>query len=74
MIDNCHKVFMANLIIHQCFRENSREFSKYLLSHHLELLRLYYDQIIRFFLCIPASAADADAVNPNGMKMLIANG
>ena len=27
-----------------------------------------------FFLRIPASAADAAAVNPNGIKMLLANG
>ena len=26
------------------------------------------------FLCIPASAADAAAVNPNGIKTLLANG
>ena len=26
-----------------------------------------------FFLCIPASAADAAVVNPNGMKILLAN-
>ena len=26
------------------------------------------------FLCIPASAADAAAVNPKGIKMLLANG
>ena len=26
------------------------------------------------FLCIPASAADAAAVNPGGIKMLLANG
>ena len=26
------------------------------------------------FLCIPASAADADAVNPNGINTLLANG
>ena len=27
-----------------------------------------------FFLCIPASAADAAAVNPKGIKTLLANG
>ena len=32
------------------------------------------DQILRFFLCIPASAADAAAVNPKGIKTLLANG
>ena len=26
------------------------------------------------FLCIPVSAADAAAVNPNGIKILLANG
>ena len=31
------------------------------------------DQILRFILCIPASAADAPAVNPNGVKILLAN-
>ena len=36
---------------------------------------LYYDQILRFFLCIPASAADdADAINPNGIKAFFAYG
>ena len=30
------------------------------------------DQILRFFLCIPASAADAAAVNPKGIKTLLA--
>ena len=39
----------------------------------MKLLRSYYDQIINFFLCIPASAADAAAVNPNGTKTLLAN-
>ena len=32
------------------------------------------DQIPRFFLNIPASAADAAAVNPNGIKTLLASG
>ena len=27
----------------------------------------------KIFLCIPASAADAAAVNPNGIKILLAN-
>ena len=35
---------------------------------------LYYDQILRFFFCIPASAADAAAANPNGIKTLLAYG
>ena len=30
--------------------------------------------VVRFFLCIPASAADAAAVNPKGIKTLLANG
>ena len=29
---------------------------------------------MRFFFCIPASAADADPVNPNRIKTLLANG
>ena len=29
---------------------------------------------LRFFLCIPASAADAAAVSPNVIKTLLANG
>ena len=33
-----------------------------------------YAQILRFFLCIPASAADAAVVNPKGIKTLLANG
>ena len=28
----------------------------------------------KIFLCIPASAADAAAVNPKGIKTLLANG
>ena len=28
----------------------------------------------KIFLCIPASTADADAVNPKGIKTLVANG
>ena len=42
----------------------------------MKLLRLYYycGQILRFLLCIPASAANAAAVNPNGSKTLLANG
>ena len=35
---------------------------------------LYYDLILIFFLCIPVSAADAAAVNPKGIKTLLANG
>ena len=34
----------------------------------MKLVRLYYDKI---FLCIPASAADVAAVNPNGIKLFI---
>ena len=34
---------------------------------------LYYDQT-RNFSCIFGSAADAAAVNPNGIKTLLANG
>ena len=34
----------------------------------------YYAQILIFFLCIPASAVDAAAVNPRGIKTLLANG
>ena len=32
------------------------------------------DLILRFFLCIPASAVYAAAVNPKGIKTLLANG
>ena len=32
------------------------------------------DQILRFFLCIPASAADVAEVNPKGIKTLLAKG
>ena len=35
---------------------------------------LHYDQILRFFLCITASAADTVAVNPSGIKALLAKG
>ena len=34
----------------------------------------YDDLILRFFLYIPASAASAAAVNPKGIKTLLANG
>ena len=34
----------------------------------------YFDPILRFFLCIPASAADAAAVNPKGIKTFLARG
>ena len=30
--------------------------------------------VLRFFLCVPASAADAAAVNPRGIKTLLASG
>ena len=33
-----------------------------------------YDLILIFFLCIPASAAGAAAVNPKGIKILSAKG
>ena len=33
-----------------------------------------YAQILSFFLCIPASAADAAAVNPKRIKTPLANG
>ena len=35
---------------------------------------LYYGQILRFFLCIPTSAADAAVVNSNGSKTFLING
>ena len=35
---------------------------------------LFYSLILRFFLCIPASAADAAAVNPKVIKALSGNG
>ena len=38
------------------------------------LLYYYYALILRFFLCIPESAADAAAVNPKRIKTLLANG
>ena len=34
----------------------------------------FNDQILRFVLCIPASGADVAAVNPNGIKALLADG
>ena len=56
--------------------ESSRDFTifKICTISSFEILRLYYDQILRFFLCIPASAADAAAVNANRIKTLLANG
>ena len=39
--------------------------------HHLILLVLYYCYVIlRYFFSIPASATDAAAVNPKGIKTL----
>ena len=35
---------------------------------------LYYYQTLGFFLCITASAANAAAVNPKGIKILLGNG
>ena len=35
---------------------------------------LYYYDLTLIFLCIPASAANAAAVNPKGIKTLLANG
>ena len=35
---------------------------------------LYCYQILRFFLCVSAPAADAAAVNTNGIKTLLADG
>ena len=32
------------------------------------------NQILRFFLCIPASAADTAVINRKGIKTLLANG
>ena len=42
------------------------------MQYYYERMKKY--QILRLFLCIPASAADAAAVNPNGIKTLLANG
>ena len=39
----------------------------------LSVLYNYYELIL-IFLCIPASAADAAAVNPKGINTLLANG
>ena len=39
---------------------------------HLRLLELLFQKQV--FFCIPASAADAAAVNPNGISTLLANG
>ena len=63
----------ASFLIVSLFN-NIPKSSRDLPFHHLKLLRLYYDQILRFFLCIPASAAAAAAVNSNGTKTLLANG
>ena len=35
---------------------------------------LSYSLILRFFLCIPASAADVAEVSPRGIKTFLANG
>ena len=34
---------------------------------------LSYSQTVKFFLCIPASTVDAAALNPRGIKTLLAN-
>ena len=56
--------------------ESSKDLTIFKISFlsSFEILRLHYDQILRFFLCIPAFAAHAAAVNPNGTKTLLANG
>ena len=38
------------------------------------MLYYYYNLILIYFLCIPASAADAAAVNPKEIKTLLAHG
>ena len=38
------------------------------------MLLYYYNLILVFFLCIPASTADTAAVNPKGINALSANG
>ena len=35
---------------------------------------MLYDLILIFFLCITATAADAAAVNPKGIKTILASG
>ena len=37
-------------------------------------MKNHYTLMLRFFLCFLASAADAAAVNPEGIKTLLANG
>ena len=37
------------------------------------MLLYYYALILRLFLCIPASATDATALNPKGIKTFLAN-
>ena len=34
----------------------------------------FNDQILRFVLCVPSSPANVAAVNPNGIKTLLADG
>ena len=35
---------------------------------------MLFQMLFKIFLCIPESAADAAAINPNGIKTLLANG
>ena len=39
-----------------------------------EITKVVVPEPLYIFFCIPASAADATAVNPNGIKKLLANG
>ena len=40
----------------------------------IEIIKVVVPEPRIFFFCIPASAADAAVVNPNGIKTLLSNG
>ena len=46
----------------------------FLLYYEKQRTKDDYDQTLKFFLCILASAANAAAINPKGIKTLLASG
>ena len=56
--------------------ESSRDFTILIRSSMslFDIISVVWPSEPNIFLCIPASAADAAAVNPNGINTLFANG
>ena len=79
MLTNPHHCFLTSLwIVSLTPFNNKSKTSKdltYLITSpisSLDIVSVIPDS--KILICIPASAADADAVNPNGSKTLLANG